>query len=204
MHLSRFPVHDEDSAPEGARDLLRRAAAGGGVARRLPNLLGVLAGSPAALRGYARFRTELRHAALAPETLERIGLAVAEHYASEPGVALHRRTASRLGLRRDEIALAAEWDSCDAHEAALLHFLRPLVTEHAAPAEHVHEAAREFGWTDRQLLEAIAYANLEAFAAMVNVAGDVPADAPPETPRHRRDDGAAQRAPETAPGARAA
>jgi AhpD family alkylhydroperoxidase len=190
MHLSRFPVHDEDSAPEASRAILK-GATGGGAARRLPNLLGVLAGSPAALRGYARFRTELRHGGLGPATLERIALAVAAHYGSEPGLALHRRTASRLGLRRDEIALAGEWDSCDEHEAALLHFLKPLVLDHAAPAEHVHEAAREAGWTDRELIEAIAHANLEAFAAMVNVAGDVPADLPAETPRHQRDDGAA-------------
>jgi AhpD family alkylhydroperoxidase len=178
MNISRFPVHDEDSAPEGSRPILKGAAraVGAGGSRRLPNLLGVLAGSAPTLRGYARFRTELHHGALAPATLERIALAVAEHYGSAPGLALHRRSAARLGIARDEIALAREWDSYDEHEAALLRLLRPLVVGHEAPAQHVHEEARESGWTDAQVLEAIAYANLEAFAAMVNVAGDVPVD----------------------------
>lgn len=175
MHLSRFPVHDEDSAPEASRPVLRGAAGPAG-ARRLPNLVGALAGSPPALRGYARFRTELHHGVLAPATLERIALAVAEEHGSEPGRVMHERAARRLGLPRDEIALAREWDAYDHHEAALLRFLRPLVVDHEAPAEHVHEEALESGWTDAQLIEAIAYANLEAFAAMVNVAGDLPAD----------------------------
>ena len=41
---------------------------------------------------------------------------------------------------------------------------------------HLHEEAREAGWTDEQILEAIAYAALESFTAMVNVAGEVPVD----------------------------
>ena len=32
------------------------------------------------------------------------------------------------------------------------------------------------GWADDEILEAIAYATIEAFTAMVNVAGEVPVD----------------------------
>ena len=41
--------------------MLKGALAGGG---QLPNFLGVLGGAPAALRAYARFRSELRHGTL--------------------------------------------------------------------------------------------------------------------------------------------
>ena len=41
---------------------------------------------------------------------------------------------------------------------------------------HLHEEAREAGWTDEQILEAVAVVALESFTAMVNVAGDVPVD----------------------------
>ena len=41
---------------------------------------------------------------------------------------------------------------------------------------HLHEEAREAGWTDEQLLEAIAFVALETFTALINVAGDVPVD----------------------------
>src|ERR1700742_4143052 len=148
--ISRFTVHDDLSAPEGSVAILKGARASAG---QLPNFLGVLAGSPAALRGYTRFRAELRHGSLPPQTLERISLAVAEHFASEPGLDLHRRVARAAGLALDDIALAREWDARDEHDAILLRYLRVLVIDHVTPPAHQHEAAREVGWSEEQLLE---------------------------------------------------
>jgi alkylhydroperoxidase family enzyme len=90
-----------------------------------------------------------------------------------------------VGLKLDEIALAREWDARDRREAALLRYLKPLVTERVAPAQHLHEEARELGWSDEQLLEAIAVVALEGLTAMVNVAGDVPVDGSIEEARNR-------------------
>src|SRR6202049_128433 len=86
--VSRFQIHDDLTAPDASVPVLRGALTSGG---QLPNFLGVLAGSPAALRAYARFRSELRHGKLTLATLERIALAVAEHYGSEPGIEMHSR-----------------------------------------------------------------------------------------------------------------
>jgi AhpD family alkylhydroperoxidase len=177
--MSRFQIHDDDTAPEGSAAVLRGALSSGG---QLPNFLGVLAGSPAALRAYARFRSELRHGRLTLATLERIALAVAEYYHSEPGVAMHARTARASGFTLDEVALARRFDSADPREAALLHYLH-AVLEQGRPEMHLHEEAREAGWQDDQILEAIAAVNLEAFSAMVNVAGDVPVDGSAEVIR---------------------
>jgi AhpD family alkylhydroperoxidase len=177
--MSRFHIHDELTAPEGSEPILRGALATGG---QLPNFLGVLAGSPAALRGYARFRSELRRGNLPLATLERIALAVAQHHESQPGLALHARTARNAGLTLDEVALARQFDSGDPKEQALLRFLEPLLTRDQRP-QHTVEEAREAGWTDEQLLEAIAYVAMESFTAMVNVAGDVPVDGSVEESR---------------------
>jgi AhpD family alkylhydroperoxidase len=180
--MSRFQIHDDLTAPEASLPILRGALASAG---QLPNLIGVLAGSPAALRGYARFRSELRHGTLTPPTLERISLAVAQQYGSAPGLDLHGRTARSAGLSLDEIALARAWDSQDEHESLLLRLLHVLVAEQQRPSAHLVEEARESGWTDEQLLEAIAFASIEVFTAMVNIAGDVPADGSHEETRLR-------------------
>ena len=171
--MSRFHIHDDLSAPEGSLPVLKGAMASGG---QLPNFLGVLAGSPAALRAYARFRSELRHGSLTLPTLERIALAVAEHYRSRPGLAIHTRTARAAGVGIDEVAAARDWESSDPREAALLRYLRALLEQRGHAPVHLHEEAREAGWTDEQLLEAIAYVTLESLTAMVNVAGEVPVD----------------------------
>jgi alkylhydroperoxidase family enzyme len=178
--MSRFHIHDDLTAPEGSLPLLKAAMASAG---QLPNFLGVLAGSPAALRAYARFRAELRHGTLPLPTLERISLAIAEHFRSQPGLTIHKRTARQAGLGIDEVALAREWDSGDAREAALLRYLRALVEHRGHAPMHLHEEAREAGWTDEQLLEAVAVVALESFTAMVNVAGEVPVDGSVEATR---------------------
>src|SRR2546429_7164990 len=112
--MSRFHIHDDLTAPEGSVPVLRGALATGG---HLPNFLGVLAGSPAALRAYARFRSELRHGKLRLATLERIALGVAEFYRSEPGIAMHSRTARAAGLALDEVANARPFHSKEPSEA---------------------------------------------------------------------------------------
>ena len=181
--ISRFTVHDDLSAPEGSVPILKGARASAG---QLPNFLGVLAGSPAALRAYARFRSELRHGKLTLATLERIALAVAEHYHSEPGIAMHSRTARAAGLAIDEVAAARQFTSKDPREAALLGYLQALLEERGHPPMHLHEEAREAGWDDEQILEAIAAVALEGFTAMVNVAGEVPVDGSSEASRGLR------------------
>ncbi|MDX6689575.1 MAG: hypothetical protein QOG15_1032 [Solirubrobacteraceae bacterium] len=178
--MSRFQIHDDLTAPEGSVPVLRGALATGG---QLPNFLGVLAGSPAALRAYARFRSELRRGALDVQTLERIALAVAEHHGSQPGLAMHARTARQAGLPLDEVALARGFDSKDERMAALMRYLKAVVDSPGSPPMHLHEEAREAGWSDEQILEAIAFVALERFTAMLNVAGEVPVDGSVEDTR---------------------
>src|SRR5829696_1258240 len=161
---SRFQVHDELTAPERSVPVLKGAVSGGG---QLPNFLGVLGGAPAALRAYARFRSELRHGSLGWPTAQRIALAVAEHQGSEYALATLQRTAREAGLGLDEIALAREFDSRDEHEMMLLRFVKALLESEGAPPLHILEEAREAGWTDEQILEAVAQVALASFGNLV-------------------------------------
>ncbi len=180
---SRFQVHDELTAPERSLPVLKGALAAGG---QLSNIVGVMAGSPATLRAYARFRSELRHGTLPLRTQQRVALAVAEHQGSEYGLATLQRTAREAGLGFDEIARAREFESSDEREAALLRYLKQIVENGGRPPMHLHEEAREAGWSDEQILEAIAYVALERFTAMLNVAGEVPVDGSVEDTRTLR------------------
>jgi alkylhydroperoxidase family enzyme len=47
----------------------------------------------------------------------------------------------------------------------------------------VHEEAREIGWSDEQILEAVAHVALATFGNLVTRAGDVPLDGSSEDSR---------------------
>jgi alkylhydroperoxidase family enzyme len=179
-HISRFQIHDELTAPKDSLAVLRGALGRGG---QLPNFLAVLAGAPASLRAYARFRSELRNGHLELQTIERIALATAEHHGSEAIIQIHLRAARGAGLGMDEITMARKWDSYDVREATLLKYLKALVTEGKTPKTVLHEDVLEAGCTDEQLLEAISVVALETFTALIAVAGDLPADGSREASR---------------------
>src|SRR5919106_3399329 len=142
---SRFQIHDELTAPERSLPVLKGALAAGG---QLSNFIAVLSGSPAALRGYARFRSELRHGELPLKTQQRIALAVAEHQGSEYALAQLQRTARDAGLGLDDIAKARSFESADERDAALLGFVRALLESDGPPRTVPVEEARAAGWTD--------------------------------------------------------
>ncbi len=177
---SRFQVHDELTAPERSVPILKGALAGGG---QLPNFIGVLGGSPAVLRAYARFRSELRNGRLPYATQQRIALAVAEHQGSEYALTTLGRTARDAGIGLDEIALAREFDSRDEKQSILLRFVKALVESEGTPPKHVLEETREAGWDDEEILEAIAHVALASFGNLVTRAAEVPLDGSTEGAR---------------------
>jgi alkylhydroperoxidase family enzyme len=171
--ISRFDIHDELTAPEGSIRLLKGIqGAGGSVAK----FIGVLAGAPAALRAYARFRHELRGGTLPEQTRARIALAVAERRGDTYSIAQHAKAARVAGLGLDEISLARGFGSTDPREAALLAFLRAVLESEGHPDLYLHEEAREVGWTDEQLLEAVAHMALSEFQSLVANAAALPQD----------------------------
>lgn len=171
--ISRFQIHDELTAPDAsARLLASMASAGGSVSK----FVGVLAGSPAALRAFARMRHELRSGALPRPTRERIGLAVAESRGDTYSVAQHARPARAAGLGLDEISRARVWGSSDPRERALLAFLKALFDDEGRPAAHLLEEAREAEWSDEQLLEAVAHLALSDFQTLIANAAALPQD----------------------------
>lgn len=169
---SRFDIHDVLTAPEGSVKILEGVSRGGEVTK----FVGVLAGAPSALRAFTRMRHELREGDLPALTRERIALAVADHRGDPYSIAQHARTARSAGLGLDEISRARSFTSADEKEAVLLAFLHELLDTNGRPSAHLGEEARESGWTDEQLLEAIAYLALAEFQSLVANAAALPHD----------------------------
>ena len=170
---SRFDIHDELTAPEGSQKILNAVETGGG---EISKFIGVLAGAPAALRAFARMRHELREGTLPSATRERIALAVAERRGDSYSVAQHAGTARAAGLGLDEVSRARSFTSADEKEAALLAFLEGLHDSEERPGAYLAEEAREAGWSDEELLEAVAHLALSEFQTLIANAAALPQD----------------------------
>ena len=170
--MSRFHIHDELTAPDASARILKSITTAGGS---ISKFIGALAGAPAALRAYTRMRSELRAGTLPRQTRERIALAVAEYRDDRYSISQHARTARAAGLGLDEISRARSFDSADEREAALLTFLRATLDE-GRPAHHLLEEAREAGWTDEQVLEAVTHLALNEFQSLIANAAALPHD----------------------------
>ena len=181
---SRFQVHDELTAPERSVPILKGALAGGG---QLSNFLGVLAGSPAVLRAYARFRSELRHGTLPLATQQRIALAVAEHQGERvravhpPAHALARRASAstrsrwRASSTRATSARPRCCASCGRCSRARARRRCTSTRRRARPAGPTSRSSRPSRtWRSR------------SFGNLVTRAGDVPRDGSGEEAPHAR------------------
>lgn len=113
-------------------------------------------------------------AAFSQATRERIALAVAEHREDSYSIAQHAKSARRAGLGLDEVSRARSFTSADPKEAALLLYLKEALDADGPPPLHLHEEAREIGWTDEEILEAVGHLALNEFQSLIASAAALP------------------------------
>jgi hypothetical protein len=97
--------------------------------------------------------------------------------AGAPAV-LRAYTRMRSELRGvDEVSRARSFSSGDAKEAALLAFLHEILEAgDNYPPQHLHEEALEIGWSNEELLEAVAHLALNEFQSLIASAAALPKD----------------------------
>lgn len=170
---SRFDIHDDLTAPSASARILHAIAATGA---EISKLVGVLAGAPSVLRAYTRFRSELRGGVLGERTRRRIALAIAEHRGDTYNIGPYATAARQAGLGLDEVSRARSFKSNDPREAALLAFLEDAIAAQGWPQLHLLEEAREVGWSDEEIIEALAQVSLADFESLVARTGALPQD----------------------------
>ena len=87
-----------------------------------------------------------------------------------------RPPSARYSPRLDEVSQARSFKSADAKEKALLTFLDALIATDGRPAQHLAEEAREEGWTDEEMLEAVAHLAMNEFQSLIANAAALPND----------------------------
>lgn len=173
--MTRFTIHTLESAPEGSRDILEKARKGMGF---LPNLYGILAESPAALRAYTSFAEVLQGTDFTLAERNLIWLTVSRANGCAYCVAAHS-AASAMGKVpeadiqdiRDGLPLV------DPRLQALRHFTEVLVERQGRAPESEVEAFRAAGYSPRQIIEVVAFVSHKTLSNYLNHLAETPLDA---------------------------
>ena len=110
------------------------------------------------------------------DTRLRIALAVAEHRGDSYSVVQYAKQARAAGMGLDEVSRARSFASSDEHEQALLTYLKAALEAEGDPPIYLHEEAREAGWDDEHILEALAHVALGEFQSVMAAAAALPKD----------------------------
>lgn len=150
-----FTIHNPSTAPEGSRETLEKMMQSYGF---LPNLAGVLAESPSALKGYLAVNGVFDSVDTTLSQLERqiVLLAVSVANRCEYCAAAHGMLATMLGLPRNEVdKLHQGQPLSDARLEQLRRFVETVVNQRGRLADSELEDFIKAGFSQAQILEVI-------------------------------------------------
>jgi uncharacterized peroxidase-related enzyme len=129
----------------------------------VPNIIGTIANSPAALKGYLSLSEALNGGTLNAGQRESVALAIAQTNACGYCLSAHTLMAKGAGLGQDEIAAARRGDA-----NALVRFARLVTSTRGELTPDEIKEARVAGLSDEQIIEVIAHVALNTLTNYVN------------------------------------
>jgi len=173
--MSRLPAIQTEASTGKAKVLLE------GVQAKLkitPNMMRVMANSPAVLQGYLSFSGALAGGVLDAKVGEQIALAVGEQNACQYCVSAHTALGKMAGLSESESEAARGGHSASPKIQAALNFAHEVVAKKGLMTDADFAAVRAPGWNDAEIAEIIAHVALNIFTNYFNNATEVEVDFP--------------------------
>lgn len=174
--MSRFPVHSIETAPAGSREGLQAAKARFGF---VPNLLGMLAGSPAALGAYLGVTEAFGAGTLTEVERQVVLLTVSRQHECHYCMAAHSAGAMMAGIGPEVLEGLRRGEPLpDARLEALRRTTDRLVTARGWISPEEVDAFFTAGFTEAQLLEVLAGIALKTISNYANHLAGTPLDPP--------------------------
>lgn len=134
----------------------------------VPNLVRVLANSPAAVNAYANFSGALAHGSLPARLREELAMAVASTNGCDYCLSAHTVLGGLAGLDRNALSQAQQGSAQDHKEAAALQFAVKVVKARGILPTSEIETLRAAGYTDGDIAEIISHVALNIFTNYFN------------------------------------
>jgi uncharacterized peroxidase-related enzyme len=160
--MTQFTAHTTDTAPAASRPLLEDV---GKTLGFIPNLYGVFAESPAALRGGLAIYEAFSSSSLSPVEQQIVMLAVSEANDCAYCVAAHSTLAKRFVNVAPEVvdAVRKRTPIADGRLDALARFTRKVVEQRGMLADGDVDAFLRNGFTRAQVLEVLLGVGMKTF-----------------------------------------
>lgn len=173
--MSNFTIHSAHSAPEAARPLLSQIETKNGF---LPNLMGLLAESPATLQAYTTLSGIFDKTDFSPVDRQVILLTINRLNECHYCMAAHSTIARAAGM--DDATLEALRSGAplpDARQNALAVFTASVIETRGWVKDADVEAFLTAGFTRANVLEVILGASLKTISNYANHVAETPVDA---------------------------
>jgi uncharacterized peroxidase-related enzyme len=166
-------------APETATGKVKQLL--DGVQHKLgmvPNMMRIMANSPAVLDGYLHLNGSLSLGKLPAKIREQLALAISEANQCEYCLGAHSTVGKMVGLTGDQIRDARLGTAVDAKTDVLLHFARKVLDSHGRVSQSDLEEVHEAGYDDGEIAEVIAHVALNVLTNFFNNAVETDLDFP--------------------------
>lgn len=169
-----YTVHDKQSAPQEANPLLDKAEQNYGF---VPNLLGVMAESPALLEAYMTISQIFEKTDFTATEKQTVLLAVSEHNECGYCKAAHSAIASMQEVPQPVIQSVVEGRPIDDPRLeALRKFTRTVVATRGNPEQGDIDAFFEAGYSRRHLLDVLVGVGMKTMSNYTNHIAETPVD----------------------------
>ncbi len=172
--MTKFIVHTKTTAPEQAVPVLEAAEQAYGF---IPNLLGVMANSPATVDGYRTLMGIFEKSSFTPTEQQIVLLAVSRYNECVYCVAAHTVIADMQKVPQDVTdAIRNDRPIADKRLEALRHFTTKVVDQRGWISQEDQQAFIDAGFTRQQVLEVILGVSIKTLSNYVNHAVEIPLD----------------------------
>ena len=169
-----FTVHTPEGAPEGSRETLAKAQEKYGF---VPNLYGILAEAPAAVKSYAAVYAFFTESSFTPVEQQVVLLSASYGNGCDYCMAVHSTVANMTGVPEEVVsALRAGRPLPDTKLQALSAFTKLVVTTRARLSESQVQDFIAAGYSKAQVLEVITGVALKTISNYTNHLADTPLD----------------------------
>ena len=172
--MSEQDIYNLDNAPEASKQSLQLAREKFGF---IPNVLGVLAGSPAALGGYLSIMSALEKSTLSPDQQQALYLAVSNQNECSYCSVAHEGAARACGLSEEAIELIkAGKGPKEAKLYALTEFARQVSCKQGNVSQEEVQTFLNAGFSRGHILDVIAAVAAKTISNYANHIFETPLD----------------------------